>query len=306
MAIDFEEIKRRNPLENVIERFTQQRVERHKIRCPFHEDRTPSLHVYDDGGWKCWGCGKFGDCLDFVGYFLYGDAYEPSQHLTDVIDRLGTLNIKPLPSKTTKPKPKPLRAGLNVTLEQCMEWSDHMPDARRAYWHRRGLTDQTIREFFLGWDGKRYTIPIHYRYQVFGVKRRKSEIDDGLDAKYVQLKGSRVGIFNSDALWDATHAVICEGEIDCMLLHQAGFTAVTSTGGANTWKRHWSKFFAHIPDVYALFDNDDAGADGASKVKRCIRRANVLTLPDGIQDVGDMFERYPEAVEWMKTKLSRV
>lgn len=31
-----------------------------KIRCPFHEDRTPSLHLYPtaEEGWYCFGCGR--------------------------------------------------------------------------------------------------------------------------------------------------------------------------------------------------------------------------------------------------------
>lgn len=39
-----------------------------KVRCPFHEDRTPSLHVYDhpDDGWCCFaGCGG-GSIVDFA------------------------------------------------------------------------------------------------------------------------------------------------------------------------------------------------------------------------------------------------
>ncbi len=33
--------------------------------CPFHEDRTPSLKVYDDH-FYCFGCGTTGDCTGFV------------------------------------------------------------------------------------------------------------------------------------------------------------------------------------------------------------------------------------------------
>lgn len=33
-----------------------------KVSCPLHEDRTPSLHCYDDParGWACFGCGQGG------------------------------------------------------------------------------------------------------------------------------------------------------------------------------------------------------------------------------------------------------
>ena len=36
-------------------------------RCPFHDDRTPSLFVYPhDGRYHCYGCGARGDVIDFV------------------------------------------------------------------------------------------------------------------------------------------------------------------------------------------------------------------------------------------------
>jgi hypothetical protein len=40
----------------------------HKIACPFHPDRTPSLHVYDEPerGWMCYGCRRGGTIYDFA------------------------------------------------------------------------------------------------------------------------------------------------------------------------------------------------------------------------------------------------
>lgn len=38
------------------------------ICCPFHGERTPSLKLYDgDRGFFCFGCGKGGSVVDFVG-----------------------------------------------------------------------------------------------------------------------------------------------------------------------------------------------------------------------------------------------
>jgi hypothetical protein len=44
-----------------------------KIACPFHDDRTPSLEVYDDParGWFCFGCERGGTIIDF-GAALFG------------------------------------------------------------------------------------------------------------------------------------------------------------------------------------------------------------------------------------------
>jgi hypothetical protein len=37
-----------------------------KVRCPFHDDGTPSLHVYEQPGqgWYCFGCGRGGSVFD--------------------------------------------------------------------------------------------------------------------------------------------------------------------------------------------------------------------------------------------------
>lgn len=51
------------------ERLTGQTVGRSgKTRCPFHDDRTPSLHVYEnpDRGWYCFGCGRGGSIYDLA------------------------------------------------------------------------------------------------------------------------------------------------------------------------------------------------------------------------------------------------
>jgi hypothetical protein len=63
-----------DPLEAIpppvyVEQLTGQRVGRSgKIRCPLHEDRKPSLHVYDDPGrgWYCFGCGRGGSIYDLA------------------------------------------------------------------------------------------------------------------------------------------------------------------------------------------------------------------------------------------------
>ena len=298
--IDIDSIRQNNPIQSVVEKFTGQQVTRRNIHCPFHEDRNPSLHVYDDGKFKCFSCGRHGDVIDFVGYFFFGDSYNPAVHFTEVVDKLGGLEIRPLPQQISRPKPE--KPKLTIDLEQCIDWHATMPTQRRAYWHSRGLNDATIDSYFLGWDGKRYTIPLLYRLVPFGIKRRQSDIDDSISAKYIMAAGSRAGIFNADVLWTADTCVICEGEIDAMLLTQLGYRAVTSTAGANTWKADWARFFTHVRDIYLLFDNDAAGREGAAKVHATLRRARIVTLPDGVKDVGELWQA-GYAASWLRENV---
>lgn len=39
---------------------------RHIGLCPFHAEKTPSFYVFDDGNFKCFGCGEYGDVIHFV------------------------------------------------------------------------------------------------------------------------------------------------------------------------------------------------------------------------------------------------
>jgi DNA primase len=298
-TIDVAAIKAAHPIESVIERMTGQRIERNKICCPFHDDGSPSLHVYEDGGWKCFGCGLGGDVFSFVGYLRHGLQYDSSAHFIEIAGSLGSLEITPQPARIAKPKPP--KPQMNIGLDAVVGWHESMPASRRAYWHSRGLTDQTISEFMLGFDGQRYTIPSLYRLQPFGVKRRKAaDIDDGNEAKYTSIYGSRVGIFNSDTLLSADTVIICEGEIDTMLLHQNNIRAVSSTGGAGSWRDKWAQHFTHIQRVFVLYDNDEAGRKGARTIQASIRRAQVLTLPEGVGDVGELFDKSADAVDWVR------
>lgn len=46
------------------------------VRCPFHEDRTPSCAV-DSERFHCFGCQAQGDAVDYFGYTQYGSGYNP-------------------------------------------------------------------------------------------------------------------------------------------------------------------------------------------------------------------------------------
>ena len=68
------------------------RVPRHrKVKCPFHADDSPSLHVYAEParGWYCYGCRRGGSVYDFAaalwGLSTRGDEFRTLQHRLDEV-----------------------------------------------------------------------------------------------------------------------------------------------------------------------------------------------------------------------------
>ena len=55
--------------------------------CPFHHEKSPSFHVMPDRGfWKCFSCGKGGDCFNFV---MERDHVEFPEAVRILADRAG-------------------------------------------------------------------------------------------------------------------------------------------------------------------------------------------------------------------------
>lgn len=68
-----------------------------KIRCPFHDDHTPSLHVYEtaEGGWYCFGCGAGSSIYDMAAA-VYGLGTRGADFV-ELRRRLTTLMLPPRP-----------------------------------------------------------------------------------------------------------------------------------------------------------------------------------------------------------------
>ena len=58
-------IKERLTIREVVSRYGLP-VKRGFVCCPFHSEHTPSLKLYDNNTWYCFGCGTHGDVIDFV------------------------------------------------------------------------------------------------------------------------------------------------------------------------------------------------------------------------------------------------
>lgn len=174
-------------------------------------------------------------------------------------------------------------------------FSQPLPPHVRAYLNNRGIADDTIARFGLGWNGERITIPVHDRDGTLVLYKLGRAPDDRSDSPKMLYypTGSKAELFGWDTLAKKPpFVVVCEGEYDRLVLEAHGFPAVTGTGGALTFKPEWAEAIATVPEVSICFDNDAPGRLGAARVARLIPHARTVTLPPKVGDAGDVTDYF--------------
>jgi DNA primase len=151
-----DELRARTPLGALIgRRMRLTRAGRElKGLCPFHTEKTPSFHVVEDKGFfHCFGCGAHGDAIGFV-------MRCENLGFMEAVERLAGEAGLTMPRASPEAAAAAERAaGLSAIAEAAAAAflrRLHLPEGRAAldYLRRRGLTDETIRLFGLGWSGE--------------------------------------------------------------------------------------------------------------------------------------------------------
>ena len=274
--------------------------------CPFHEtpeskSRSFAFNI-KHGGWKCHGActlpASSGDALRFFG-------------------ALGSPSFKNTPSERAEVARSLVSKYPALKDSEACAWAfkDNAPgkktvEDRLAYWQDKLEDDAGVRGFLseerlwaesdmlrlgLGWGkaGKawRVMIPVYGPQGELGVRQYSP---NGTKPKFLWAKPgySKNCLFPRETLENHDDVVLVEGEPDCLALLAQGVPAVSSTGGATT---------PPLPapfegkTVTIVYDDDDAGREGALKaaralhgVARAVRVVDIAPmLPEGCNDVTD-------------------
>jgi DNA primase len=273
-------------------------------RCPFHDDHSPSLGVDTAWGtWKCWPCGLGGDAATLI---MKVNRLTFPETVKWLAERAGVVSparsdgpmsrpkavVTTVPAKAPTPTPEsPKGLGLDDASALVSEAAQRLwgPDGAEAlaYLRRRGLTDATIADALLGWTPG-ITLPTRdggRAFQARGVVIPWFDADrlvkvairqpDGNKPKYVAAftDGPRV-YAGTEAIRPGYPLVICEGELDCLILSQqiGDLAAVVTPGGASA--RPTADILVDLMPAapwFAAHDTDGAGDRAASDWPRAIR-----------------------------------
>lgn len=290
--------------------------------CPFHGEKTPSFSVSKSKQmYYCFGCGVGGNVFSFL---MEYEQYSFLEALEELGNRVGVEIPKRELTEKEKTAVKEKESLMEIQKLAAsfyyLQLKKEEGKMARQYLIKRGLTEETIQQFGLGYAGK-------YSNQLYRYLKEKGYSDSILGKSGLITMDEKRGAY--DKFWNrvifpiinANHKVIgfggrvmgdgspkylnspetlvfdksrnlyglnraksskkpyfllCEGYMDVIALHQAGFTnAVASLGTALTMG-HASLMKRYVQEVYLVYDSDEAGVRAANRGISILREAGLL------------------------------
>ncbi|OGG72971.1 DNA primase [Candidatus Kaiserbacteria bacterium RIFCSPLOWO2_01_FULL_53_17] len=247
-----------------------------KAPCPFHSEKTPSFVVSPSRQiWHCFGCGKGGSHIDFV---METEGLEFRDALELLAKRAGVT------LRREDPRLRSERSRIYQLLEDAARIYEAVlhaapaPDVRvsppLAYLKKRGLTDETIRNFRIGYA------PDSWDFAAKKLRAKgytESELEKaGLAVKSEQ--GSHYDRFRNRIIFpirDASGRTVAFGGriYDELKNPQAPSAKAIQEGGAK-----------YINSPQTLVYDKSRVLYGFDRAKDDIRRANAVVLVEGYMD----------------------
>ena len=290
--------------------------------CPFHEDRTPSLVVYEEtGSYFCFGCDAGGDVFDFVGR-VRGTAFRETAALLAGSAGGG----RPPPAAAPPPLRRPIRAvaadEAAVIEAAAFLYAGQYRRSReaRSYLHGRGIDDGVAAGLRIGFAGG--GLARHLERSRLGLETARGlglltgdrdtlsgrivvpDLDarglatwltarslDGREPRYLNLRlpSPLLGLEQVRRA-EAAAAVVTEGPFDWLTLCAWRLPAVALLG--THVSREALAALRSLGRVYLALDADHPGRQAADRlISALAERATVVPLPGGAHDISELGRR---------------
>lgn len=152
---------------------------------------------------------------------------------------------------------------------------------KRDYFYRRGISDEFIDRFKLGYYGGWSTVPIYEDGLLRNIQLRKDEPKKDIGKYY---RGMGASIFNIDAMRFAEGGSLfyTEGPIDAIAMIQNDGVAVISSDSGGAFDPRWLVRFAGIKLIHLVFDNDSAGVKESKRIAKILglTKCKIYTFSD--------------------------
>jgi len=293
MISNIEEIKQAADIVDIIGDYIKLRPEGKNMvaRCPFHEEKTASFKIVKaDNFYKCFGCGRSGDSIAFLMELKNINYIEAIK----LIAAKYSIEIEDTKKDYERPV---MRQELPA-------------DIVIQYFVKRNISASTIKDFKIT-QSREWMPAAKTEIQVICFNYYKSgELVNikfrGKDKDFKLAKNAEPILYNLDSIINNNECVICEGEIDCLSLHEAGIKNVVSipngTPPPNSQynleylNNCWSSFEGKDKIIIAT-DNDGPGKAIRDELARRLgfERCYMIEYPNDCKDMNDVLCKYGKA-----------
>lgn len=290
--------------------------------CPFCGGADRFRVQPERGLWWCRQCSPDEHWQDIFAYVMRRDGVD----FPEAAARLNGGTLSPT-FKAARPIGKPDRAqpadwhGVAleaVTACEAALWAD-TPGARGAldWLHKRGLTDDTLKAWRVGFNPKSQTIAglwcesgvtLPYfagdKLHAVNVRRPDSFLRVHPQAdKYKMIAGSKRVLFGVAHVAGLPDVMITEGEFDALLIWQEArdLCDVLTMGGAKSMPAGtWLAYLVNGQRFIVATDNDGPGDEAAARwVELLGSKAQRVIVPDG-KDVTAYWQAGGNVRDWVK------
>lgn len=242
--------------------------------CPLHNgDNNSAFTIFNNKTFYCFACGKGGNIINFV-------AEQEGISYIEAIEYLASeANIDLSTDKDYQREKTMYERNLKIAQTHFKQI-----DTIREYLNvKRGLDDETINAFYLGYDhngrGKSIVIPLHDKNGriVAFCKRYLDSLPKYVNSKNNELYEKGEFLFNAyrarQQLKNYQRLYICEGYLDAMSAYQQGCACVAYCGSELTQGQinEIREMLINTPNVVVMYapDNDTTGQ---SKIERTFEK----------------------------------
>lgn len=238
-------------------------------KCPFpgHKDDTPSFSVNrKENYFNCFGCGEGGDAIAFV------------SKLFDIDMKAAAVKLANDFGIAVEERKPPMETSIKQYLLKC-----NSEVVKTTYWRDRGITNESIKRFLLGYDTEKNSVTMPYSSDLSYYQTRRTDKKEFYKPK-VEIAGSEP-IYNEKALYGDAPVFVVESPICAISIMQCGGTAIAlgGTGGANKLIDKAKGMTARPPFVLCL-DNDAPGKATTEKISKAFQKEGIAFIAPRIME----------------------
>ena len=247
-------------------------------RCPIHQDDTPSFKIYDDNHFFCFGCRAYGDVIELYKRIERISNYEAISRLYEIfrLDAYNAIDYKNIKHRKINNEPHRIENFLNPDVVKYLEdCESHVNETN--YFAIRGLNENTIKRFKLGYDPlkKEITIPYNKALTYYQTRSTKGKSFYKIPTKVAGTEP----IFNEKAFDFANIIFVVESPLCAISIAQCGGISVPLCGVANVRKLllHLKQKF-YTGTLVLCLDNDEAGEKATVDLIEGMKDRHILGL----------------------------